>query len=317
MHKDPALQELATTPLMLSILTLAYHGISVDTLLLGKDLATWRQHIFAIYVQRMLQRRGIRTRYTPEQVVGWLQWLAHNMARRNLSQFYVWRMRSGWLQDDQALQFSFSLDTGAGLLFGLAVGLLLGLIVRLIAGLPFGIIVGLVTALVVGWSSGISIQSFNLPEKTRWVRGLTCLFIGGLIFQLVMLLLIAFIVGLVFWLVVGLPITLVVACILWLIIGLTSSLFIFGLGMLFGWYEFFQRTILQFLLWRAGSIPWNYTRFLDYAAEHLFLRKVGAGYIFIHRLVMEYFASLDTLSTPTRDAGQSSHISSAPQVERT
>ena len=36
-----------------------------------------------------------------------------------------------------------------------------------------------------------------------------------------------------------------------------------------------QHYILRFFLWRAGSIPWNYSRFLDYAAEHILLRKVG------------------------------------------
>jgi hypothetical protein len=32
----------------------------------------------------------------------------------------------------------------------------------------------------------------------------------------------------------------------------------------------------------------------DYAADRIFLRKVGGGYIFIHRMVMEYFAALET-----------------------
>jgi hypothetical protein len=36
-----------------------------------------------------------------------------------------------------------------------------------------------------------------------------------------------------------------------------------------------------------------------YAAERIFLRKVG-GYIFTHRLLMEYFATLE----PIEQAGQ-------------
>ena len=52
--------------------------------------------------------------------------------------------------------------------------------------------------------------------------------------------------------------------------------------------------VIRLLLWRAGSIPWNYPGFLDSATEHIFLRKVGGGYIFVHRLLLEYFASLDT-----------------------
>jgi hypothetical protein len=39
-------------------------------------------------------------------------------------------------------------------------------------------------------------------------------------------------------------------------------------------------------------IPWNYSRFLDYAVDRIFLQKVGGGYIFIHRLLMEHFAAM-------------------------
>jgi hypothetical protein len=45
---------------------------------------------------------------------------------------------------------------------------------------------------------------------------------------------------------------------------------------------------------RNGDIPWNYVGFLDYAADRIFLRKVDGGYIFIHRMLMEYFAALET-----------------------
>ena len=33
-------------------------------------------------------------------------------------------------------------------------------------------------------------------------------------------------------------------------------------------------------------------------------RKVGGGYIFIHRMLMEYFASLDTLQPPEQPSAQ-------------
>ncbi len=39
-----------------------------------------------------------------------------------------------------------------------------------------------------------------------------------------------------------------------------------------------------------------YARFLDYCHERILLRKVGGGYIFVHRLLQEYFAR----STPRR-----------------
>jgi hypothetical protein len=40
-----------------------------------------------------------------------------------------------------------------------------------------------------------------------------------------------------------------------------------------------------------GSAPLLYVDFLDYASKCLFLRKVGGGYSFIHRLLQDYFAA--------------------------
>lgn len=50
---------------------------------------------------------------------------------------------------------------------------------------------------------------------------------------------------------------------------------------------------LRFVLWRTGAIPLRYARFLDYAAEHIFLHKVGGGYIFVYRRLLEYFVALE------------------------
>jgi hypothetical protein len=51
--------------------------------------------------------------------------------------------------------------------------------------------------------------------------------------------------------------------------------------------------ILRVILYFSGSIPWNYARFLDYASDRIFLQKVGGGYIFIHRLLLEHFAQME------------------------
>jgi len=61
-----------------------------------------------------------------------------------------------------------------------------------------------------------------------------------------------------------------------------------------------------------GRTPLNFVRFLDYAANDLnFLQKVGGGYIFIHRMLLEYFAAL-----PIDGAADSceslAHVSQAP-----
>ncbi len=57
-----------------------------------------------------------------------------------------------------------------------------------------------------------------------------------------------------------------------------------------------QHLAIRYLLYRNKVIPWNYAAFLDYAAERTFLRKAGGNYIFVHRLLLEHFATLENQS---------------------
>jgi len=63
----------------------------------------------------------------------------------------------------------------------------------------------------------------------------------------------------------------------------------------FLWYgglDIIQHYTLRVILWYRGHLPLNYIGFLNYAAERVFLQKVGGGYIFIHRLLLEHFAAM-------------------------
>lgn len=64
-------------------------------------------------------------------------------------------------------------------------------------------------------------------------------------------------------------------------------------GLICGGSACFRHFALRLMLYRMKYIPWNYARFLDYAAERLFLQKVGGGYIFIHRMLLEHFARME------------------------
>ncbi len=55
----------------------------------------------------------------------------------------------------------------------------------------------------------------------------------------------------------------------------------------------------RYFIHRNNHFPWNLIHFLDYAAERIFLRKVGGGYIFVHRMLQDYFASLYETENPT------------------
>jgi hypothetical protein len=49
---------------------------------------------------------------------------------------------------------------------------------------------------------------------------------------------------------------------------------------------------LRLILWRKGHTPLNFVKLLDHCARLILLKKVGGGYIFIHRMLLEYFADL-------------------------
>jgi hypothetical protein len=89
--------------------------------------------------------------------------------------------------------------------------------------------------------------------------------------------------------------------ILWLSAGLVA-------GLLMGGLACERHYVLRVLLWRSGAIPWNYARFLDFASESILLRKVGGGYIFLHRLLLDYFANLETETGSDGSAGSSQQL---------
>jgi hypothetical protein len=59
-----------------------------------------------------------------------------------------------------------------------------------------------------------------------------------------------------------------------------------------GGVSLLQHIILRVTHALAGVAPYRIICFLDYCAQRNLLHKVGGGYIFIHRLLMNYFASL-------------------------
>ena len=66
---------------------------------------------------------------------------------------------------------------------------------------------------------------------------------------------------------------------------------------------------LRLLLARSHTFPLRAQRFLDDACARVLLRRVGGGYGFVHRRLLDYFA--DTTLLPT-DASEAAH--QAPSV---
>jgi eukaryotic-like serine/threonine-protein kinase len=51
------------------------------------------------------------------------------------------------------------------------------------------------------------------------------------------------------------------------------------------------------MLWLTRDTPFQFIKFLDECAKLILLKKVGGGYIFIHRMLLEYFAELTSQET--------------------
>jgi hypothetical protein len=166
---------------------------------------------------------------------------------------------------------------GVGLAFVLAlvlgVGLGIGLVFGLAFGLAFGLIFGLFGGLVAGVYGGL--VAGRLEVRTFPNQGIHRSARNGLV------------VGLVAGLVGGLIGSLWGRLVGALYEGLVSVLVFW---MMFGGRAWLQHLLLRLLLRQNDFAPWNYVPFLDYAAERILLRKVGGGYIFVHRMLMERFA---------------------------
>jgi hypothetical protein len=183
---------------------------------------------------------------------------------------------------------------GAGI--GLVLGLIFGVIQvvmnelpldeSLLVGPPFGVLFGLMGA-AIGGLRGKTVEDKATPNWGTWSSARNGLFAA---------------------LALGLPTGLGVALVDQMInppfsmagfvgsirdVGLPFGLIVGSISLLrSGAYEFVKHFALRLLLWLDGHTPWNYARLLDRAAERILLYKVGGGYMFIHPLMQEYFASL-------------------------
>jgi hypothetical protein len=82
-------------------------------------------------------------------------------------------------------------------------------------------------------------------------------------------------------------------------IGVIGSL-IFGL--IVELYPVIQHYTLRFWLACSGIFPWKAAAFLEDSVARILLRRVGSGYSFTHRTLMDYFADLST-TTPSTSTG--------------
>jgi MFS family permease len=190
---DPEQLNLVKTPLLLSIMTLAYEEISIEEWHKCNSPEALRQYLFDAYIERMLKRE-IKHRWyakgkepSPEQTKHWLVWLTLRLLDESRDEFLIEKIQPSWLQTPIQKQIY---HIGIGLLSGLIIGFIGGLEVEFTSndhrdGLILGLIIGPMSGLIIGFR-----EKIKPIETVKWSgmkvgRGIIFGLILGLIFGLI------------------------------------------------------------------------------------------------------------------------------------
>ena len=171
----------------------------------------------------------------------------------------------------------------------LGVGLVAGL-VALLTNLGFG---ALVSGILDGQMYG-EIRQHVKPNQGVWREA-----VFGLVYGLISMAIFYGASGLIFGLVSDQDIMDTV--IFYSTIGSISGLFV---GLIIALSTITMHFIIRRLLAYYECLPFNLFPFLEYAKDRLLLRRVGGGYIFIHRTLLEYFAAQHPFPQPPDSPAQ-------------
>lgn len=78
----------------------------------------------------------------------------------------------------------------------------------------------------------------------------------------------------------------------------------------YGIEDVIKHYTLRLFIHRNAYAPLKLNRFLDHCVKLVFLRKVGSGYIFIHRLLLEHFAAI----WEQEQSGATASVRSRPDI---
>jgi len=164
----------------------------------------------------------------------------------------------------------------AGMAFGLMFGVIFGGVLwRVVGGLSGMLSSVLISGLVFGLIFGFDAKPVS---QTTYPGQRISLSIRNSFFILLFSwLIIGLIIGLIYGLYYGL--------IIGLIVGLIVDMMVYG-------PELVNHYSLRLAITFNNYLPWKLIPFLNYCTDLIFLRRVGGGYIFVHRLLMEHFADM-------------------------
>lgn len=191
---DPALRELAQTPLMLDIMSLACVGVSKEAFATDKgDSSQARQrNIFRLYVERMFTRKELTASpFLKDQTITWLSWLARTMMERSRAVFMVEELQPSWLSSrTKRRAYAMVVALNGGLLGGLFGGLpSLWLEWLGVWGVWLGVFFGTLKGMNAGLKKEIHpVETLSWQSKEYWIDSISSLIFDVLVALLFVLL---------------------------------------------------------------------------------------------------------------------------------
>ncbi|NEQ10707.1 MAG: NACHT domain-containing protein [Moorea sp. SIO4E2] len=164
------------------------------------------------------------------------------------------------------------------LLIGGLIVVLIGGLIGVLIGMLIRVLIVVLIVLLIGGLSGEELKTRNKPNQGIKECAKNTVIISLISFPVILL-----------------PVVLTTLDLEENVEPLEALIFAFGLAMLFGFFfagiPVIQHFVLRLILWRSGSIPWDYAHFLSYATERRLIKQVGGRYRFIHDLLREHFAT--------------------------
>jgi hypothetical protein len=184
MQADPELSEWLRSPLTLSVVALASDAAKA----LREPPERRMAALLDAYVTTMLtppghggRRRPALQQWNPDQIRGWLAWLARSMTAHDLSEFYLERLQPTWLRAAVAQRAVRTAPAIVGLLVGVLAGVLGTVIGGSWVGGPFGVLqrvlgvgpTNILVGAVVGWWAGGAggRKQIEAVETFQWSSG--------------------------------------------------------------------------------------------------------------------------------------------------
>lgn len=170
--QNPTMRDLTTTPLMLSVLILAYRGMVISNL--PQEPVQLEERIWTDYVERMVREKGAERqgrqdipvkRYPLEQTCSWLTWLARQMRAHNQTLFDGEVLQVDWLPTSQQQAGRWLGDLFPAIILGAAISVLLILFLSLTGSVAPSALAGAgVIGGFLGWSA-------HMPPRKSMQRG--------------------------------------------------------------------------------------------------------------------------------------------------